>query len=345
MGLKIKEIVTKKPFDPKTLKDKILAVDSMNYLYQFLTTIRGPDGTPLTNSKGEVTSHLIGLFNRTTSLMEEGMKFVFVFDGKAPALKQVTWDKRDAVKKEASLRLEVAKDEGDLEAMRKFASRTTKLNKEMINDAKEVITLLGLPIVQAPSEGEAQASAMVADGTAYACISQDYDNLIFGCPKLIRNLTIAGRRKRTGKLGTVKVEAEELLLADNLGNLGITHEQLIYLAILVGTDYNPAGIKGIGQKKALKLIKENKGTIDELFKSLNWDEHYPDLRYQELFTTIKDMPTIKTPNLEWHDPNEDKLVECLVKRHGFSEDRVRSKLQRLQDAKKAKAQKGLGDWF
>ncbi|MBT4446085.1 flap structure-specific endonuclease, partial [archaeon] len=175
--------------------------------------------------------------------------------------------------------------------------------------------------------------------------SQDYDNLIFGCPKLIRNLTIAGRRKRTGKLGTVKVEAEELLLADNLGNLGITHEQLIYLAILVGTDYNPAGIKGIGQKKALKLIKENKGTIDELFKSLNWDEHYPDLRYQELFTTIKDMPTIKTPNLEWHDPNEDKLVECLVKRHGFSEDRVRSKLQRLQDAKKAKAQKGLGDWF
>jgi flap endonuclease-1 len=345
MGLKIKEIVIKKPFDTKTLNGKILAVDSMNYLYQFLTTIRGPDGSPLTNDKGQVTSHLIGLFNRTTTLMEEGMKFVFVFDGKAPELKQATWEKRESAKKEASLRLQAAKDEGDLEAMRKFASRTTKLTKEMIEDAKELITLLGLPIVQAPSEGEAQASRMVADKTAFACISQDYDNLVFGCPRLIRNITIAGRRKRTGKLGTVKVEAEELLLEDNLNALEITRDELIYLAILVGTDYNPTGIKGIGQKKALKLIIDNKNNIEALFQAVKWEEHYPELSYNELFKVIKEMPTIKTENLEWHEPDIDALIECLVKRHGFSEERVRSKLQRLIDSQKAKAQKGLGDWF
>ncbi len=345
MGLKIKDIIVRKNIDTKTLSGKILAIDSMNYLYQFLTTIRGPDGSPLTNSKGEITSHLIGLFNRTTSLMEEGMQFVFVFDGKAPDIKRATWEKREAVKKDASLRLQKAKDSGDLEEMRKFAGRTSKLTKEMIEDSKEVIKLLGLPIVQAPSEGEAQASAMVSSGVAYACISQDYDNLIFGCPRLIRNLSIAGRRKRTGKIGTVKVEAEELLLSENLKELRIDREGFIVLAMLVGTDYNPAGIKGIGQKKALKLVRECGGDFESLFNSLEWDSLYPELPWRELFSVIHDMPTISVTDLSWGEVDVEGLVECLVSRHGFSEERMRSKLERLSVACKAKAQKGLGEWF
>ena len=345
MGLKIKDIVVKTPIDTKTLSGKVLAVDSMNYLYQFLTTIRGPDGSALTNSAGEVTSHLIGLFNRTTSLMEEGMKFVFVFDGKAPDIKRVTWEKREATKKEASLRLDAAREDGDVEAMKKYSARTVRLTKEMISDSKEVIRLLGLPIVQAPSEGEAQASFMVSSGAAYACISQDYDNLVFGCPRLIRNLSIAGRRKRTGKVGTVKVEAEEILLADNLKELGIDRKGLIVLAMLVGTDYNPAGVRGIGQKKALKLVREYAGRYDELFASVSWSELYPDLPWQELYSVIFDMPTVSVTDLSWGDVDVEGLVSCLVTRHGFSEDRVRAKLERLASAAKAKAQKGLGEWF
>ena len=345
MGLKIKDIIVRETIDTKELSGKILAVDSMNYLYQFLTTIRGPDGSALTNSNGEVTSHLIGHFNRTTSLMEEGMKFVFVFDGKAPLLKQVTWDKRDAVKKEASLLLDEAKDAGDIEEMKKYSGRTVKLTSSMIEDSKEVIRLLGLPIVQAPSEGEAQASSMVASGVAYACISQDYDNLIFGCPRLIRNLSIAGRRKMNGKVGTVKVEAEQILLDTNLSELKLDRSGLIVLAILVGTDYNPAGVKGIGQKKALKLVRECSGDYDSIFANIGWAELYPDLPWRELYSVIKDMPTIETPNLVWGEVDVEGLVSCLVGRHGFSEDRVRSKLEKLKLATKAKKQKGLGDWF
>ena len=344
MGLKIKDIVIKSPVDVKTLSGKILAVDSMNYLYQFLTTIRGPDGSALTNSKGEVTSHLIGLFNRTTSLMEEGMKFVFVFDGKAPEIKRVTWEKREAAKKEASLRLDAAREAGDMEEMRKYSARTVKLTSQMIADSKEVIGLLGLPIVQAPSEGEAQASFMVSSGAAYACISQDYDNLVFGCPRLIRNLTIAGRRKRTGKVGTVKIEAEKILLSENLKEWGVDREGLIIMAILIGTDYNPAGVKGIGQKKALKLVLEYAGRYDELFESVSWNELYPDLPWRELYSVIFDMPTVAVESLKWEEVDVEGLVTCLAGRHGFSEDRVRAKLEKLAKASKAKAQKGLSEW-
>ncbi|MBT4805462.1 flap structure-specific endonuclease, partial [Candidatus Woesearchaeota archaeon] len=172
MGLQFKDLVVRNEIAIRDLKGKVVAIDSMNMLYQFLTTIRGIDGSALTDSQGRVTSHLIGLFNRTTSLMEEGLKLVFVFDGKAPDLKLKTWEKRTAIKKEASLKLKEAEEAGNLEDMRKFASRTVKLDKDMIADAKRIITLLGLPIVQAPSEGEAQTAYMVKRGDAYASISQ-----------------------------------------------------------------------------------------------------------------------------------------------------------------------------
>ena len=227
MGLQFKDLVVRNEIAIRDLKGKVLAVDAMNMLYQFLTTIRGIDGSALTDSQGRVTSHLIGLFNRTTSLMEEGLKLVFVFDGKAPDLKLKTWEKRTAIKKEASLKLKEAEEAGNLGDMRKFASRTVKLDKDMIADAKRVITLLGLPIIQAPSEGEAQTAYMVKRGDAYASISQDYDNLIFSCPRLVRNLSIAGKRKKAGKFAYTTVKPEEILLKDVLDELKIDLNQLM----------------------------------------------------------------------------------------------------------------------
>ena len=197
--------MVKKEISISDLKGKVLAVDSMNLLYQFLTTIRSPDGSVLTDSKHRVTSHLIGLFSRTTVLMEKGLKLVFVFDGKAPEIKQKTWEKRTQVKKEALLKFKGAEVKGDVGAMRKYAARTAVLNKEMLEDAKEIIMALGLPIVQAPSEGEAQTARMVKNGDAYASVSQDYDNLIFGCPSLVRNLSVEGRRKKAGTFAYQKV--------------------------------------------------------------------------------------------------------------------------------------------
>lgn len=345
MGLKFKEIIVKEEISIKDLKGKILAIDSMNLLYQFLTTIRSLDGSALTDSKGRVTSHLIGLFNRTTSLMEEGLKLVFVFDGKAPEIKRKTWEKRAEIKKEASLKLKEAEEAGNLAEMKKFASRTAILSKEMIEDAKEIITALGLPIVQAPSEGEAQTAYMVKKGDAYASISQDYDNLIFGCPILVKNLSIAGKRKKTGKLAYQTIKPETIKLSDVLDDLKLDIDQLIVLAILAGTDYNPGGIKGIGPKKGLKLLKENPTNFDAVFKQVEWTKHYPDLSWKEIFNTIKEMPTTDDYELEWKSINEGEVIDLLVKEYEFSEERVRSKLDKLSRRKEEHIQKGLSSFF
>ena len=343
MGLQFKELVVKKEISIKDLKDKILAVDAMNMLYQFLTTIRAQDGSALLDSHGNVTSHLIGLFNRVTSLMEEGLKLVFVCDGKAPEIKRKTWEKRSAIKKEAALKFQEAEEAGNREDMKKFASRTAVLDKKMIDDAKNVIRALGLPIVQAPSEGEAQAAYMVKKGDAYAVISQDYDNLIFSAPLLVRNLSIAGKRKRAGKMAFTTVHPELISLKEVLAELGLTLDKLIVIAILVGTDYNPGGIKGIGPKKALALVKEV--PTDEVFDKVEWNKHYPDLDWKDIFSIITTIPVTDDYSLQWKQIQEKEIIDLLVAKHDFSEERVRSKLEALKQQQKKLAQKGLGNFF
>jgi len=345
MGLQFKELVIKKEISISDLKGKVLAIDALNMLYQFLTTIRSVDGSVLTDSKGRVTSHLIGLFNRTSTLMEQGLKLVFVFDGKAPELKQKTWEKRTTVKKEASVKLKQAEEEGDLNSMRKFAARTAVLTREMQEDAKEVITALGLPIVQAPSEGEAQTTQMVKNGDAYASVSQDYDNLIFGCPLLVRNLSIEGKKKKAGAFAYQKVNPELISLSEVLENLKLNLDQLIVVAIVVGTDYNPGGIKNIGPKKGLKLLKEYGTDFKAVFEKVEWSKQYPDLSWQEVFDTIKKMPVTNNYKLEWKKIDELKLLKLLVEEHNFSEERVRSKILKLKESQKEMAQKGLKNFF
>lgn len=344
MGLKFKEIVFGTEISIADLKGKILAVDALNMLYQFLTTIRSPDGSALTDSKGQVTSHLIGLFNRTTALMEQGLKLAFVFDGKAPAIKQKTWEKRTEIKQQASLKLKEAELSGSLSEMRKFASRTAVLTKEMIEEAKRVIAALGLPIVQAPSEGEAQTAYLVKKGDAYASVSQDYDNLIFGCPRLIKNLSIAGKRKKTGTLGYQSAKPELILLSDILKKLGLNLDQLIVVAVLAGTDYNPGGIKGIGPKKALKLVAEHPN-FDEIFQAVRWEEQYPDLGWKEVFDTIKEMPVTDGYKLEWKPIDTLNLTRLLIEEHDFNKERVANKLEVLQKEMKKFSQKGLNSFL
>ena len=344
MGLQFKELVVKHEVSIKDLHGKILAIDSMNLLYQFLTTIRAADGSVLTDKQGNVTSHLIGLFSRTTALMEEGLKLVFVFDGKAPAIKQKTWEKRTAVKVEASLKLKEAEDAGNLGEMKKFAGRTSILTKDMITNAKDVIRALGLPIIDAPSEGEAQTAHMVKTGAAYAAVTQDYDSLIFGCPRLIRNLSIAGKRKKTGTLGYQIISPETILLPEVLQNLGIDLDQLITLAILVGTDYNPGGIKGIGPKTALKLVKEHHHNLPALFDAVQWAHHFPELSWQEVVDTIKNISVTDNYTLVWKKIDEKELIEILVKKHDFGEERVVSKIEKLREVQGKGRQKGLGDF-
>jgi flap endonuclease-1 len=344
MGTNIRDIVLKKEIRFGELKGKILVVDSYNILYQFLSSIRQMDGSLLKDSKGNVTSHLSGLFGRTTRLMSYGIKLAFAFDGKPPELKMGEISRRVELKQMAEERFKIAEKEENLEEMKKYAARTSRLTKEMIVEAKELISALGCPIIQAPSEGEAQAAFMVQQGDAYAVVSEDYDSLLFGCPRLIKNLTISARKKQKNKLSYEKTEPSMISLNENLAELGISQDQLIVVAILVGTDFNPRGINGIGQKKALKLVKEYGMDYDRLFKDLKGDYEIG-FEWRKVFDTIKDMPKDKDYWLVWKGVNKERVKELLVERHDFSLERVEATLAKLEEDKKTREQKGLGEFL
>ena len=340
MGVNLKELFERKEITLDELSGKILAVDAYNMLYQFLTTIRTTEGQLLTDSKGNITSHLIGLFSRTCAFLEKGIKPVFVFDGKPPELKIHELHRRAEIKKEAAREYEKAAETGDVVSMKKFASRTARLEKPMVEDAKELVQLLGLPAIQAPSEGEAQCAHVAKAGEAWAVSSQDYDSLLHAAPKVVQNLSISGRRKAKGIIGTVAVSPALMELKENLLKLSITQDQLILLALLVGTDYNYGGIHGIGPKKALKVVKEHK-TIAAIEQAVNWKEHF-EKPLAELFELIKNIPVTDDYKITFEPINAEKLTSFLVDKHDFGAERVKKTLNALGSKVREKGQQGLG---
>src|SRR3989344_2099967 len=340
MGVKLKDLIEPKTIEIKSLKDKVLAVDAHNMLYQFLTTIRQRDGTPLTNSEGKITSHLNGLFYRCTSFMEQGLKLVFVYDGVPPKLKAQENAARREKKMLAQTQYKAAQDEGDIDAMKKFASRTAYLSKDMIAESKKLLHHLGIPVVQAPSEGEAQA-AFMTHHDAYAVVSQDFDSLLSGCTRVVRNLSVEGKRKKAGTLSYTSIEPEMIELNAVLKSLNITQDQLITMGILIGTDYNNGGIPGIGPKKALKLVKEEKDT-HALFAKLEWNKHF-NVDWKEIVDTIKNMPVTKEYKLQWKKPNIEELRAFLLEQN-FTAERIDQKIKTLAENTGRNTQTGLNQW-
>lgn len=338
MGVSITNILKKRECRFEELQSKILVVDGFNILYQFLTTIRARDGTPLTDSKGQVTSHLIGLFGRTTTLMSKGLKLVFVFDGESPELKKKERERRRALKDDAQQKFDAAQASEDVDEMRKYAGRTTKLTPDMLEEAKKLLVALGIPIIQAPSEGEAQAAYMVKKGDAYAVVSQDADAFLFGAPLVIRNLGVSRRKKKTGTLAYETSLPEKIRLDETLDELDITLDQLIMLAVLTGTDFAPGGVKGLGPKKALKLVKEQKA--EDVPKFAEWDEHQ-DVAWQDVLDVFHTIEYTDDYKLEWKKPDRDAIIDLLVKEHDFTAERVDSSLEKLDDG----GQTGLGQYF
>ena len=269
MGVNIAELLPKKEIELEDLKNKKIAIDASQMLYQFLSSIRQPDGTLLMDSKGNVTSHLMGLSTRITNLMAKNINLVFIFDGKPPKLKFKEQEGRALRKIKAKEKLEKATREKNIQEMYKYSQQTSRLNEQMIKESKEFIKALGLPVIQSPSEADAQAAFMCERKDVYAVASSDSDALIHGSPRLIRSLTLSTKRKLSSGI-YVPVKPELIELKEVLQELNLKQDQLIALAILVGTDYNPGGVKGIGPKTALKLIHEYKD-FDTLFKELKVD--------------------------------------------------------------------------
>jgi flap endonuclease-1 len=342
MGVKITGLLNPRKISVKELQSKTIAFDTFNMLYQFLATIRSADGTLLKTSTGKTTSHLVGLFSRTSYFRENGIRPIYVFDGKAPELKQKERDRRKSIKIAAQESYEKAAEEADFEQMKKYASMTSKLDDSMIDDTKKMLGFMGVSYVEAPGEGEACAAALVRAGKAYASASQDYDSLLFKSPRLVRELSASGKKRKSGKIGFYTVEPEMIVLNDMLNELHIDHDQLIVLGILIGTDYNIGGIKGIGPKKALKLIERHGHDFDALFKEVRFDEYF-ESGWKEIFNIFRDEPIDNIKIIE-NDPDNDSLKELLVKEYEFSEDRIDRYFEKLKLAKD-KDQKSLSSFF
>ena len=345
MGLSIREIIPRKEINISDLKGKIVCVDAFNTIYQFLSTIRQIDGTPLMDSKKRITSHLSGIFYRNLALIEQGIKLVYVFDGKSPELKQKIRKKRKEGRDIAKQKYEEAKQKEDFFAMRRYGGQLSRLNDEMIKESKELLKAMGIAVVQAPSEGEAEAAYLCkTKKDVYAVISQDYDALLFGAQRLIQNLTLAKKRKTFS--GWIEIKPEVIELENVLNSLEINLDQLICLGILIGTDYNPKGIPRIGPKKALQIVKKYKQPV-LIFKSVEEQIHgIPEedrFDWKEIFELFHKHKVIDV-DFKFEKINEKKIRSILTE-HDFSENRVDKQLERLRDIKEKQKQAGLDKWF
>jgi len=338
MGTDIGDLLQKRKIELSDLTNQVVAIDAFNTLHQFLSIIRQRDGSPLVDSAGRVTSHLSGLLYRTASLVEAGVKPLFVFDGKPPDLKSETLNRRKEVRESSREKWENAKAVGDMESAYKYAQASSKVNQEIVEDSKYLLNVMGVPFVQAPCEGEAQAAHMVLKKDANCVASQDYDSFLFGAPIVVRNLAVTGKRKLPGKNMYVDVEPEKIELDETLEALEITREQLIDIAICVGTDYNK-GLEKVGPKTALKLIKKHGDIYSVLHEKKEEIEAVDQIRDIFLHPEVTDDYKIR-----WEKPDSEKLLEFLCEGHDFSIDRVGKAAERLKTASGAR-QKTLDQWF
>jgi flap endonuclease-1 len=260
-------------------------------------------------------------------MIEKDIKPIYVFDGKSSELKSDTQAKRREIRDEAEQIYKEALAEGDTEKARKFAMRSSKLSPEIIESSKKLLTLMGIPYVEAKGEGEAQAAYLVANGDAYAVASQDYDCLLFGAKRVVRNLAV------NSNLGNLEYYELNRVLKE----LNISREELIDMGILIGTDFCE-GLKGVGAKTALKLA--HKGQLKEKIAELQKESTHDLDEVRQLFLNHNVNTDYK---IKWEKPDQDKLIEFLCFEHGFSQERVSKAADKLKNLNSS--QGSLDAWF
>ena len=327
MGVKLKNIIEPEEINFKDLKGKTVSIDAFNTLYQFLSTIRQADGRPLSNVNGNITSHLSGILYRNSSMIEKDMKPIYVFDGTPSKLKQETINQRRQIRQDSEKKWKEALAKQDTAEARKYAMRSSKLSPYIIESSKKLLTMMGIPYVEAYGEGEAQAAYLVANGDAWAVASQDYDCLLFGAKRVVRNLAI------NSNLGNL----EYYNLKRVLSELDITREELIDMGILIGTDFSE-GLKGVGAKTALKLAK--KGELKSKLAKLQEESTHDISEVREIFLNHNVNTDYK---IKWKKPAKDDIIDFLCSEHGFSQDRVSKACDKLKNLNSS--QKSLEDWF
>lgn len=340
MGLNLKSLVIREKTKLESFSNKVIAIDAYNAIYQFLAIIRGPDGMQLSDSEGRITSHLSGLLYRNVNFLSLGIKPVYVFDGKPPSLKTAEIERRRQIKKDATVKYEKAISEGNLEDARKFAQQTTSMRDGMVEDSKILLKHFGIPYVEAPSEGEATAAHLTNTGQAYASASQDFDSVLFGAKRLVRNFTNSGRRKIPNRNTYIEIEPEIIETQKTLDSLELTREELVDVGILIGTDFNPDGFERIGPKTALKMIKQ----YSKLEDIPAIQDQLEKVDYKQIRKIFLEPNVAKVDEIIFENVNYEAITQYLVKERNFSEDRVQSSLSRLKKAIEKKSH-NLDQWF
>lgn len=340
MGLNLKPLVIREKTKLESFSNKVIAIDAYNAIYQFLASIRGLDGLQLTDAEGRITSHLSGLLYRNINFLSLGIKPVWVFDGKPPSLKTAEIERRRQIKKDATVKYEKAIAEGHMEDARKYAQQTTSMKDGMVKESKQLLGFFGIPYIEAPSEGEATAAHLTNTGQAYASASQDFDSILLGAKRLIRNFTNSGRRKIPNRNTYIEIEPEIIETAKTLESLQITKKQLVDIGILIGTDFNPDGFERVGPKTALKMIKQ----YSRLEDIPQIQEQLEKIDYEQIRNIFLHPEVADVDEITFEQVNYEGIANYLVKERSFSEERIQSSLNRLKKAIEKKSH-NLDQWF
>jgi len=340
MGVKLKDLANPRKTSFENLSGNSIAIDGYNIIYQFLTTIRGPTGEPLMNSKGKITSHITGLFYRNINLLNNNIRPIYVLDGKPPQLKSTLIKKRKEIREKNQEKYQKAMEEGDQEQARRYAHSMIKINEGIINDVKKILDLMGIQCIQAPAEGEATVAYMNELDLVNYAVSQDYDSLLFGAKRLCRNLTVSGKRRIPRTNRYMNVEPEIIELKEFLRINEINREQLVDIAILIGTDYNPNGFTRIGPKTAIKNIKKYK-RIEEIPKIERELELIDVDQVRNMFLN----PDVSKPEIiENKELKKEELISYLCDENDFSEERISNTIKKLDKVEEQQSET-LDKWF
>ena len=340
MGVKLKDLANPRKTSFENLSGNSIAIDGYNIIYQFLTTIRGPTGEPLMNSKGKITSHITGLFYRNINLLNNNIRPIYVLDGKPPQLKSTLIKKRKEIREKNQEKYQKAKEEGDLEQARRYAHSMIKINEGIINDVKKILDLMGIQCIQAPAEGEATVAYMNELDLVNYAVSQDYDSLLFGAKRLCRNLTVSGKRRIPRTNRYMNVEPEIIELKEFLRINEINREQLVDIAILIGTDYNPNGFTRIGPKTAIKNIKKY-NRIEEIPKI---ERELELIDVDQVRNMFLNPDVIKPEIIENKELKKEELISYLCDENDFSEERISNTIKKLDKVEEQQSET-LDKWF